>query len=106
MLDGHLTFEDKNPDVIPQEPTSDDEFLSEEKAFDRLDSEKMFYGSDAAHPLAVATSDTHAALQSILNSATLNRQHVSQNRTKVTTIAIKLIIPLQLSISLTYLLTN
>lgn len=43
MLGSHSTIEDKNPDIIPQEPTSDDEFLSEDKAFRRGTTENMLY---------------------------------------------------------------
>lgn len=86
MLGSHSSLEDKNPDVIPHEPTSDDEFLSEEKAFDRLNSEKLLYGQALnmnSTMMMDAPSPTHATLQSILNSATLNRQHSLQNKTKV-----------------------
>lgn len=88
MQGSHSSLDDKNPDVIPQEPTSDDEFLSEEKAFERLNSEKYIYGqalnlSTATTTIMDAPSPTHATLQSILNSATLNRQHSLQNKSKV-----------------------
>lgn len=87
MLGSHSSLDDKNPDVIPQEPNSDDEFLSEEKAFERLNSEKILYGH--ALNLSTATtimeppSPTHATLKSILNSATLQRTHSTQNKNKV-----------------------
>lgn len=89
MVGSQLSLEDKNPDVIPQEPTSDDEFLSEEKAFQRLNSEKILYGQAlnmSSTMLMDPPSPTHATLQSILNSATLNRQHTLQNKSKVSVV--------------------
>ncbi|KAJ6645249.1 hypothetical protein Bhyg_00453 [Pseudolycoriella hygida] len=43
-MGSHSSIEDKNPDVVPQE-NSDDEYTSEEKAFDRLtvDSHRIVY---------------------------------------------------------------
>ncbi|XP_036342724.1 uncharacterized protein LOC118752004, partial [Rhagoletis pomonella] len=38
-LGSHSSLEDKNPDVVPQEANSEDEFHLEEKAFDRLNME-------------------------------------------------------------------
>lgn len=88
MLGSHSSLDDKNPDVIPQEPTSDDEFLSEEKAFERLNSEKILYGQALNLSTATALMDppaspTHATLKSILNSATLQRTSSMQNKSKV-----------------------
>lgn len=44
IIYSHIFPEDKNPDVVPQE-NSDDEYTSEEKAFDRLtvDSHRIIY---------------------------------------------------------------
>lgn len=88
ILSSHSSLDEKNPDVIPQEPMSDEDFLSEEKAFERLNPEKFIYGQ-GLNPSTTSTarmdahSPTHATLQSILNSASLNRQHLLQNKTKV-----------------------
>lgn len=38
-MGSHSSLEDKNPDVVPQEANSEDEFHLEEKAFDRLNME-------------------------------------------------------------------
>lgn len=40
-MGSHSSLEDKNPDVIPQETNSEDEFHLEEKAFDRLNMESQ-----------------------------------------------------------------
>ncbi|XP_033251075.1 uncharacterized protein LOC117190098 isoform X2 [Drosophila miranda] len=40
-MGSHSSVEDKNPDVVPQEATSEDEFHQEEKAFDRLNMESQ-----------------------------------------------------------------
>ncbi|XP_061386178.1 uncharacterized protein LOC133321095, partial [Musca vetustissima] len=44
-MGSHSSLEDKNPDVIPQETNSEDEFHLEEKAFDRLnlESQRIIY---------------------------------------------------------------
>ena len=44
-MGSHSSLEDKNPDVVPQETNSDDEYHLEEKAFDRLnlDSHRILY---------------------------------------------------------------
>ena len=94
MLGSHSSLDDKNPDVIPQEATSDDEFLSEEKAFERLNNgEKILYSqalntnsnlilTSIAEPLSSPTTH-HPTLKSILNSATLTRTNSFQNKSKV-----------------------
>ncbi|XP_059609040.1 hemicentin-1 [Phlebotomus argentipes] len=43
-MGSHSSIDDKNPDVVPQE-NSEDEFLSEEKAFERLNSDRILYNS-------------------------------------------------------------
>ncbi|GAB0086941.1 hypothetical protein DMENIID0001_011680 [Sergentomyia squamirostris] len=43
-MGSHSSIDDKNPDVVPQE-NSEDEFLSEEKAFERLNSDRILYSS-------------------------------------------------------------
>ncbi|XP_034650712.1 uncharacterized protein LOC117890135 [Drosophila subobscura] len=40
-MGSHSSLEDKNPDVVPQEANSEDEFHQEEKAFDRLNMESQ-----------------------------------------------------------------
>lgn len=40
-MGSHSSLEDKNPDVVPQEANSEDEFHLEEKAFDRLNMESQ-----------------------------------------------------------------
>ncbi|XP_037940990.1 uncharacterized protein LOC119673945 [Teleopsis dalmanni] len=40
-MGSHSSLEDKNPDVVPQETNSEDEFHMEEKAFDRLNMESQ-----------------------------------------------------------------
>ncbi|XP_049308950.1 uncharacterized protein LOC105230208 [Bactrocera dorsalis] len=44
-MGSHSSLEDKNPDVVPQETNSEDEFHLEEKAFDRLniESQRILY---------------------------------------------------------------
>ncbi|EDV98338.1 GH23057 [Drosophila grimshawi] len=46
-MGSHSSLEDKNPDVVPQEANSEDEFHLEEKAFDRLnmESQRILYTS-------------------------------------------------------------
>ncbi|KAH8252583.1 hypothetical protein KR032_000656, partial [Drosophila birchii] len=46
-MGSHSSLEDKNPDVVPQEANSEDEFHQEEKAFDRLnmESQRILYTS-------------------------------------------------------------
>ncbi|XP_070855171.1 uncharacterized protein [Drosophila suzukii] len=44
-MGSHSSLEDKNPDVVPQEANSEDEFHQEEKAFDRrnMESQRILY---------------------------------------------------------------
>lgn len=93
MLGSHSSLDDKNPDVIPQEATSDDEFLSEEKAFERLNNgEKLLYSqalNTNSNMVLTSVADPqsptnhHPTLKSILNSATLTRTNSFQNKSKV-----------------------
>ncbi|CAD7012762.1 unnamed protein product [Ceratitis capitata] len=51
-MGSHSSLEDKNPDVVPQETNSEDEFHLEEKAFDRLniESQRILYTPPSPPP--------------------------------------------------------
>lgn len=85
ILGSHSSVEDKNPDVVPLEPSSDDEFLAEERAFHGISSsgsEKNFYGPVTTTTLGLPRPgpDTQNSLQAIINSATLNLEKKNKVR--------------------------
>lgn len=81
-MGSHSSLEEKNPDVVPQETNSEDEFHLEEKAFDRLnmDSQRILYTpstriSASASPPPPPLSPTFAKQVSVFSNYGMITMH-------------------------------